>query len=656
MRRLTLPVLVVLAASMTATISATATEDLFRPAVRGPLGVVATTSPLASKAALDILARDGNAIDAAVAAVFAVGVVRPEMCGIGGGGFLVYRSAGGQVAALDFRELSPAVGYQHRREMRIPNSEVATQSTGHGVVGVPGVVKGMSMALSRYGSGNVTFADTLAAAIGYAEKGFPVAPTTAWSMAFRETDLSLFPESSRTYLKAEPSYVPGGGVLATGVKRAYKPGETLVLEDYAGTLERIARKGEAEFYDTSDVTNVTAQLLAAEMIRPSPYVATGDVSEMRAEDLRNYEAKWRKPVVTKYRGHEVIGMPAPSSGGTAVAEMLNILEGYDLAVLGRSTADHMHLLLEAQKIAWADRAAYLGDPDHVRIPPQLTTKSYAKQRRDSVSLATAADPAPGGPFAGYADPWVDVTSPESGNTTHVSVIDAEGNAVAVTCSIELPMGSAVVPVGLGFLLNGQLTDFTCVPPKPGADPADKCDQTSPNAPASSKRPRSSMSPTIVVRHGQPLLTVGGAGGPTIIMGVLQAVVNTVDFRLDPAEALDAPRVNVLGRRVDKTDPTMPKVVFDATIEERLHAVFDELVGRGHSGLVVADSYLPHPVLEAAGVDLRTNERLGASDPREGLSGLLGDPSIDPRLECGAAAHDRAESVVYQCPPGTGSST
>lgn len=650
MRRLTLAVLVLLLMSVAPTMSATATTDLFRPAVRGPLGVVATTSPLASKAALDILAREGNAIDAAVAAVFTVGVVRPEMCGIGGGGFLVYRSAAGHVATLDFREISPAVGYQFRDEMRL-NADLATRSTGHGVVGVPGTVKGMSAALHRYGSGNISFAQTLAPAITYAEKGFPVAPTTSWAMSWRETDLSLFPESSRTYLKAEPTYEPGAGLLGQGARRSYKPGETLVLTDYAATLKRIALRGEAEFYDTTDVNNVTARLLAEEMVRPSPYAAAGDVSEMRAEDLSNYEAKWRTPVVTKYRGHEVIGMPAPSSGGTAVAEMLNILEGYDLAAAGRSTADHLHLLLEAQKIALADRAAYLGDPDHVKIPAQLTTKPYAEQRRADISLAKAGDPAPGGPFEGYVEPWTDQTSKESGNTTHVSVIDAQGNAVAVTCSIELPMGSAVVPVGLGFLLNGQLTDFTCVPPKEGADPGDRCDLTSPNAPGSWKRPRSSMSPTIVVRHGEPLLTVGGAGGPTIIMGVLQAVVNTVDFRLDPAEALDAPRVNVLGRRIAKDATNQPVVIFDATIEKRLESVFKELKEeRGHSGLSLVADYLSHPVLEAAGIDLRIEERLGASDPREGLGAQAFDPSIDPSVECGAAAHDSQKSVVYQCPP------
>lgn len=623
--------LVLLLALVVPTTSATAAD--FRPAVRGPLGVVATTSPFASRAALDVLRDGGNAVDAAVTAVFTVGVVRPEMCGIGGGGFLVYRGADGKVASLDFREISPAKDYQFRNEMRVPGSDLATRNTGHGVVGVPGTVKGMSAALAEYGSGSITLARTLEPAITHATNGFPVTPTTSWAMHWRQIDLTLFPESSRTYLKPVPAEQPGRGLT-----RAYAPGEKLVLPDYAETLKRIAAKGEAEFYDTKDITNITARLLAEEMSRPSPYAETGDVSEMRAEDLSNYQAKWRTPVVTKYRGHEVIGMPAPSSGGTAVAEMLNILEGYDLAGSGRSSPDHLHLLLEAQKIAWADRSAYLGDPDKVVIPPQLTTKSYAEQRRADISLTSAGDPVAGGPFPGSPQPWDD----EGRNTTHVSVIDAHGNAVAVTCSIEQAMGSSVVPVGLGFLLNGQLSDFTCS----RINSTDPCDTTSPNAPEARKRPRSSMSPTIVVRQGQPLLTVGGAGGATIIMGVLQAVVNTVDFGLDPAEAIDAPRVNVSGRRVVTAENGERTVVFNVTMERRLEAAFEELTRRGHSELSVSEGNYSWPVLEAAGIDLKTNERLAASDPREGLQA----DGSGSTVECGAAAHEKdGYSVIFQCP-------
>jgi gamma-glutamyltranspeptidase/glutathione hydrolase len=624
-----------IAVSVMAATPPTSAEVQFRPAVRGPLGVVATTSPLASKAALDILSQGGNAVDAAVAAVFTVGVVRPEMCGIGGGGFLVYRGADGEIASLDFRELSPAVGYKFRHEMRVPNSAagveveqaggLATQS-GHGIVGVPGTVKGMSAALARYGRRSL--AETLAPAIGHAANGFPVSQATSDAMVWRETDLSLFPESSRTYLKSEPSYQPGPppvGILGTGVRRAYKPGETLVLREYAETLKRIAAHGENEFYDPEGKgTYLTARLLAEEMTRPSPYAAAGDVSEMTATDLSSYRAIWRTPVVTKYRGHEVIGMPAPSSGGTAVAEMLNTLEGYDLAATGRLSTDHLHLLLEAQKVAWVDRAAYLGDPDKVLIPPQLTTKSYAEQRRGDISLGEARYPAPGGPFQGYREPWIDPgAGPQGGHTTHVSVIDADGNAVAVTCSIELPMGSAVVPAGLGFLLNGQLTDFTCS----RVESTDPCDPTSPNAPESAKRPRSSMSPTIVTRQGEPLLVVGGAGGPTIIMGVLQAVVNAVDFRLDPAEALDAPRVDCCGFHRDGV------VMIEGG--RLANTVVDALAARGH-GLASVGGYADYPELQAAGVEIRTNERHAASDPRD---------------ECGAAAHAAdGRQIVFQCGP------
>jgi gamma-glutamyltranspeptidase/glutathione hydrolase len=540
-------------------VAGAATGSRFRPAATGSNGAVATASPIASAVAIDVLEKGGNAVDAAIAAVFAIGVVRPEMCGIGGGGFLVYRGADGTTGALDFRERAPLDGYTYSTGM-VGGNGVALFGVGHNVIGVPGTVAGMAAAAERYAS--LPWADLVDPARVLAATGFPVSPTTAAEMRARGNVMRFFPESARVYLKA--------GVAP------YDAGDTLVLPDYAWSLGQI-QHDPASFY-----TGEIARRIVAEMQRPSPY--PGDAGALSAADLAAYEAKWREPLSGSYRNHQLVAMPPPTSGGITTIETLNLLEGFDLDGFGQLSADHLHVLAEAQKIAWADRRRYIGDPDHVTVPAFLTSKRYADSRRTDIDMDAAREPQPG-------------TAPTSvgSHTTHLSVIDGAGNAVAVTCTIEQVFGSGVVAQGTGFLLNNQLTDFD--PPNSG----------SPNEPAPGKRPRSSMSPTIVVRQGRPVLAVGGAGGSRIIMGTVQVISNVIDFGLDVAAAIDEPRLDARCP-ADEVGPTV--CIEDARIAPDVLA---ELERRGHR-LSRQGEYGPTPIMNAAAMTGR-RAFAAASEPR-----------------------------------------
>jgi gamma-glutamyltranspeptidase/glutathione hydrolase len=528
----------------------------YRAPETGRKGAVTTVHPLAAEAAIGVLDKGGNAIDAAAAAVFAVGVVRPDMCGIGGGGFLIYRGADGQVAALDFREKAPS---RYTFETGSPYF-----GTGHSVAGVPGTVAGMAAAVRRFGTKSL--AQVIAPAVGLARDGFAVSPELSQDMATNAQRLSLFPASADIYL--------------VGDTLPYPPGATLVQADYAESLDLIAKQGSRAFYEGK-----IARLLIDEM------KASGR-STMRARDLESYKPIWRKPIVTGYRGRQVIGMPPPASGGIAIAEMLNILRGLNFVEDGQSSVDHLHYMAEAQKIAWADRAAYVGDPAFVDVPTRwLTSRRYATQRRAEIFREEAktyeAGERPGS--RGGVTPEDDV-NPNS-HTTHVSVMDAAGNAVAVTCTIEQVFGSAVVAPGTGFLLNNELTDFDAEPGHP-------------NAPAPGKRPRSSMSPTLVVEDGETVLSVGGAGGPCIIMGVLQTIVNTIDFGLNVAQAIDAERIDARCFFDDMG-------IEDARVPV---AAQQELESRGHT-LQREGEYFILPIVQGVAYDPGSNERSAVSDPR-----------------------------------------
>lgn len=534
----------------------------FRDAVRGAGGVVAAESRVAAQAGVEVLDAGGNAVDAAVTTVFAIGVTRPEMCGIGGGGFLVHRSAGGRTAALDFRETAPS---EYTYGPGVGVGPVTAFGTGHNVVGVPGTVAGMAAALRRLGT--IPLARAIAPAERLARDGFPVSAELSAALKQQQPRLALFPNSAATFYKH--------GLLA------YEPGEILRLPQYAESLRLIMRDGPRAFYE-----GPIAGAIAADMAASGLY--PGDRGTLTRADLAAYRAVWRKPLRGRYRGHGIVAMPPPTSGGLLAIEILNLLEGFDLRAAGASSADHLHLLAEAQKIAWADRDAYVGDPGFVDVPVRtMTSKRYAARRRAGIDLARAADPAPGAGEKGQ-------------HTTHVSVIDRAGNAVAVTCTIEQPMGSAVVPEGAGFPLNNQLTDFGA----PGTA----------NEPRPGKRPRSSTSPTIVTRKGRPVLVIGGAGGSTIPMGVIGAIVRLVDFGADVPHAIDAERVDARGS-CGITGP------LQLCVEEARLApgVLDDLRGRGHE-IVPLGEYAAAPNVQAAGID-RFGTRLAASDPR-GESGAV----------------------------------
>jgi gamma-glutamyltranspeptidase/glutathione hydrolase len=484
---------------------ASATEgSRYHDGVSGTAGVVATESPAAARAGRAVLARGGNAIDAAVTTVFALGAARPQSCGIGGGGFMVYRSPDGKVRALDFREVAGAA----MKADSLSGPGLHKTFTGHLTVGVPGTLAGMSSALGRFGT--ISLADALAPAEKLARLGFRVPTSLSGAMARRAKDIALFPATAKQYLRDGSPYAPG---------------ETLVQPDLARSLRLIMRRGPGALYG-----GTLAKLIVRDMRAPRP--ATQDPGLLTVKDFAGYKALWRTPLHTTYRGRDVYAAPPATSGGQTMIEMLNILEGFDLASYGPFSAKAITAISEAQKIAWADRGAYLGDPAFVKQPiAQLISKQYAAQRRAEIDVNRARTFAPGvfDSSALRAD-GADVNP--AGSTTHVSVIDSKGGAVAVTCTIEQEFGSAVIAPGTGFLLNNELTDFS----GPGTA----------NEPAPGKRPRSSINPTIVVQAGAPVLVAGAAGGSTIIMGPTLAVIDTVDYGMTLPEAVDAQRFDDQG--------------------------------------------------------------------------------------------------------------
>jgi gamma-glutamyltranspeptidase / glutathione hydrolase len=527
----------------------------FRPAKEGRLGAVATESWDASLAARAVLERGGNAIDAAATAVFAAGVARPQSCGIGGGGFLVYRSRTGAVRTLDFRETAPAA---FRRDS-LSGPGLHRDFTGHLTVGVPGTLAGMTTALERYGT--IELREALAPAERYARRGFRVPRSLSKAMADNARRLALFPAARARYL--QPDGTP------------YPPGAVLRQPELGASLREIMREGPRALYG-GDI----ARAIVRDMRAPRP--ETRDPGVLTVRDFRRYTPVWRAPIRTTYRGRLVVGMGPPSSGGIAVAEMLGILERFDLAAAGAGSADALHWMAEAQKIAFADRGRYVADPSFVPQPTAtLISKNYTAARAGEIRRDRA----------GSYQPVQNPPTRPAESTTHISVVDAAGNAVAVTCTIEQEFGSAVVAPGTGILLNNELTDFGA----PG----------SANEPAPGKRPRSSMAPTIVVeRDGRPSMVLGGAGGARIIMGVLVPIVQHVDFRLPLDQALDAPRLdaaNGQGGRLELEDARIGPVV-TADLERRGHRL--QRLGE----------YAVRPRINAVGVRAG-RRRVAVSDPR-----------------------------------------
>lgn len=629
-RRNLLATVVALLAPIAAASPAQAVEgSRFRPAVTSSGGgVVSSLSTQSARAGIGILDAGGNAIDAAVATVFAVGVTRPEFCGIGGGGFLVYRGADGEVASLDFRETYPLASGPDTffvPGMHRDGTTGLEGAAGHMAVGVPGTVAGMAAALQRHGSGRFSLADVIAPAERLAREGMTVSPQFSLMSTLFHQRLSYYPETRDIYLL--------GGVTP------YPPGSTLVQDDYARSLALVAAFGSRAFYEDAEypafeysghhyeagpsIARLIVQDMegAEEAARTNPAIVAqwgpdpNDVGLLTSEDFSSYEAIWREPLTGTYRGHEVISMPPPTSGGVQTIEMLNILEGFPLGSPGwePSSPNHLHAMAEVQKIAWADRNAYSGDPDFVDVPvEQLTSKGYASRRRTEIGFGeNSARLYEAGEFGNDEDDD-DGEGDGGGHTLHVSVVDAAGNAVSVTCSTGFAFGSAVVAPGTGFTLNDSI-----IMPGPRGSP----DEAQPG-----KRSESRTTPAIVARHGLPVLVTGGGGGSTIPRGVVQHIVNVVDFGMGIAQAIDAERVDAvvvddgateaLELGIEAHDPRDPGIQHPPGSTPRIsEEVQRELELRGHT-LVYRGEYDFQPHLASAGVDSATGSRLAASDPRE----------------------------------------
>jgi gamma-glutamyltranspeptidase/glutathione hydrolase len=498
------------------------------PVSTGTGGAVATISEKASQSAMEILNKGGNAVDAAVAAAATLGVTDPFSCGIGGGGFMViYLAKDKRVITIDHREtapasFSPAAFQQNGKPMDFETVVASGMS-----VGVPGTVRGWHEALDRYGT--MSFKQVLAPAISVASKGFTINETFSHLVAENERKFQNYSTTSALYLRNGKA-IPAGTVLRNlAMARAYR---------------EIAARGEKAFYE-GPMAEAIVEAVNHPPLAQGKSVAGGN---MTLADLANYEARIRQPVHTTYRGYDIYGMPQPSSGGVTVAEALNILEGYDLKAMPRPKAEHLYI--EASRLAFADRNAYLGDPEYVEAPVEgMLSKQYAAQRRALINpdrasgIAVAGDPyqfqndqsIPLRPQQPSARPQ------ESLHTTHFTVSDKDGNVVSYTFTIESWGGSGIVVPGYGFLLNNELTDFDFTGPRP-------------NVPEAGKRPRSSMAPTIVLKNGKPAFTIGSPGGSTIITTVLQTIVNHIDFGMSMDQAIDAPRISERNGEATSTEP------------------------------------------------------------------------------------------------------
>jgi gamma-glutamyltranspeptidase / glutathione hydrolase len=493
LKRLSVAVLL-LAALGSRTVRATGAQP-----VRAKQGMVATQNFMASQVGVEVLWAGGTAVDAAVASAFALAVTHPAAGNIGGGGFLLYRPATGDPVAYDFRETAPA-GSSPTMFLTGGVYDPMKHHESHLAVGVPGTVAGLHMAWRAHG--RLPWRRLLDPAIVLARDGFVVTPGLAASLRHVLPAMEGSPAAKAQFTRK-------------GVP--YEAGDVLQQPDLADTLERIADRGPAGFYEGK-----TAELIEADM------KASGGL--ITRADLKAYQARTRVPLRGTYRGYDVVAMPPVSSGGTALLEMLNLLEGYDLKAKGFGSADTVHVMAESMRRAYADRARYLGDPDQNPDLPiaRLVSKDYAQALRATISEKKASPSSPS------AFEW----PAESHETTHVSVIDSDRNAVALTYTLEDSYGVKTVVPGAGFLLNNEMGDFNA---GPGLTTAEGLIGTDPNLAAPGKRMLSSMTPTILAKNGKVVLAIGSPGGRTIINTVLETIVNVVDFRMNVQEAIDAPR-------------------------------------------------------------------------------------------------------------------
>jgi gamma-glutamyltranspeptidase/glutathione hydrolase len=524
-------------------------------------GMVVAQEKLAARIGAEILRQGGNAVDAAVATGFAMAVTYPRAGNIGGGGFMVIHLADrNEDWAIDYRETAPAA---MTRDIFLggdgkPDPDKSRNSALG--IGVPGTVAGLALALEKYGSGKFTLAQILKPAIDLARDGLIVTDDTADTLADLYRRTSRWQNSAKSFARADGSHL--------------HEGDRLIQSDLAVTLGAIAEQGPRGFYEGPVAEKLATAVRAAGGI-------------MTVEDLKSYQPVIRKPVRGTYRGYDIVSMPQPSSGGVVLLEILNILEGFPLSDMKQGSAASLHVMIEAMKRAYADRARYLGDPAFVDAPTvTLIAKDYAAKQRATI------DPI-------RATPWAEaITAPpprEGSNTTHFSVVDSRGNAVSNTYTLNFPYGVGLVAGGTGVLLNNELDDFTAAP---GASNAFGLVGFEANLPGPGKRPLSSMSPTIVLKDGKPVLVTGSPGGSRIISTVAQVIVDVIDYKMDIAAAVAAPRVH---------HQWLPDEV---RVERGIpDDVLADLRARGHNivgtlGQTSANSILATP-----------NGLLGAPDPR-----------------------------------------
>jgi gamma-glutamyltranspeptidase/glutathione hydrolase len=547
------------------------------PPASSARGMVASPQADATRAGVEVLRAGGNAIDAAVAVSFALSVTDPHHSGVGGGGFLLVRLADGRAFAIDARETAPGAA---SRDMFLASGLPERASRiGALSVATPGLVAGLALAHERFATR--PWAELLAPAIGLAEEGFAIGPAHAGSLAFwQKMGLAeRFPETAAIHLPKDGSPI--------------RAGFRLVQRDLAGTLRTLAGEGARAFYE-----GPLARAMASEVRRRG-----GLLTEL---DLALYRPKLREPLRGSYRGLEVLAFPPPSSGGVALLEMLNMLEGFELGALGAGSSASGHRIAEAMKLAFADRNAWLGDLDFVDVPVAgLISKEYADTLRARIDPPRWRR----APWTwGDAERAISVTGPgepaRGGGTTHFSIADAEGNVVAATQTINLILGSGITVPGTGIVLNDEMDDFSIAPGTPNA--FGLVDTRGANAIAPGKRPLSSMSPTLLLRDGKPYLATGSPGGPRIISTTLLTILNVVDYGMDACEAVAAPRIH---------HQWLPDVleVEPGTVED----VIGGLRERGHT-VRVADREWSSAQLVL--IDPETGVFSGASDPRsDGLA-------------------------------------
>ncbi|PYJ38286.1 MAG: gamma-glutamyltransferase [Verrucomicrobia bacterium] len=543
-------------------------DAAWREPVRASHGMVASTERIASQIGVDVMKRGGNAVDAAVAVAFALAVVYPVAGNLGGGGFMMIRRSDGTATAIDYRETAPATA---TRDMYIrPDGELikgeGSSLLGYRASGVPGTVAGMAFALRKYGSGKLTWSELIEPARKLAVDGFVVTHRTEKGLEKDQTILSPFADSRRIFLREG---------------KLYREGEILRQPELADTLGRLQKKGPRDFYEGK-----TAQLIAEDMQHNGGLITR--------QDLRDYTPKERVPLRGTYRGFGIISMPPPSSGGAVLIEMLNILEGFDLQKLQPFSSEYYHLLVETMRRGYADRAEYMGDTDFSSIPiERLIEKAYAERQRSTINpeRASLSSEIGAGKPTGY----------ESTQTTHFTIVDAAGNAVSNTYTLNTSFGSGVVAKGTGVLLNNEMDDFTSKPGQPNSYGAIQSER---NAIAPRKRPLSSMTPTFVLRpDGSLYFAIGARGGTTITNTVLLIISNVIDHGMNLQEAIDSPRIH---------HQWLPDEIRD----EPLGLSADTrraLEAHGHK-FATKPSYMG----DAQGIMIedKTSIRLGASDARD----------------------------------------